>query len=110
MTIIIGGDSIYGGPFKDEIHSRLRFNHRGIVAMANENKPNTNFSQFFITFTDTKFFQNKYTIFGKVTGDTIFNVLRTNEIETDENEKPIRKLQLLSMEVLSLPFDDIYPR
>ena len=23
-----GGESIYGGPFKDEFHSRLRFTHR----------------------------------------------------------------------------------
>ena len=38
-----GGQSIYGGrPFMDEFHSRLKFQHRGIVAMANESLPNTN--------------------------------------------------------------------
>ena len=30
-----GGDSIYGDLFKDELHSRIKFNHRGQVAMAN---------------------------------------------------------------------------
>ena len=37
-----GGTSIYGAPFVDEFHSRLKFSHRGIVAMANQEKPNTN--------------------------------------------------------------------
>ena len=31
-----GGESIYGQPFRDEVHSRLRFNHRGLVACANQ--------------------------------------------------------------------------
>jgi peptidyl-prolyl cis-trans isomerase SDCCAG10 len=44
-----GGESIYGGPFKDEFHSRLKFAHRGLVAMANSGIPNDNQSQFFIT-------------------------------------------------------------
>jgi cyclophilin family peptidyl-prolyl cis-trans isomerase len=35
--------------FEDEIHPRLRFAHRGIVAMANGGKKNSNDSQFFIT-------------------------------------------------------------
>ena len=30
-----GGESIYGAPFADEFHSRLRFNHRGLLACAN---------------------------------------------------------------------------
>ena len=62
-----GGESIYGGtplfnfiqtiplslcppePFEDEIHPRLRFAHRGLVAMANNGQKNSNDSQFFIT-------------------------------------------------------------
>eukprot|EP01036_Dinobryon_divergens_P036363 gene36363-47331_t len=44
-----GGSSICGRPFKDELHGRIKFNHRGQVAMANENKPHTNQSQFFVT-------------------------------------------------------------
>ena len=35
-----GGESIYGGPFLDEFHSRLTFSHRGIVAMANDGSRN----------------------------------------------------------------------
>ena len=61
-----GGASIYGGAFIDEFHSRLRFNHRGLLAMANENKPNSNHSQFFFTLDACDFLDKKHTIFGKV--------------------------------------------
>lgn len=41
-----GGDSVYEeGYFEDEITQRLRFNRRGLVAMANTGKKNTNLSQ-----------------------------------------------------------------
>jgi cyclophilin family peptidyl-prolyl cis-trans isomerase len=36
-------------PFEDEIHPRLRFTHRGLVACANNGEKNSNDSQFFIT-------------------------------------------------------------
>lgn len=103
-----GGESIYDKPFKDEFHTRLKFTHRGIVAMANS-APNSNGSQFFITLAETKWLDNKHTIFGKVTGNTIYNVVEAGNVET-EGEKPKRKLILKTTEVLSLPFDDIYPR
>uniref|UniRef100_A0A3Q3WG10 Peptidyl-prolyl cis-trans isomerase n=1 Tax=Mola mola TaxID=94237 RepID=A0A3Q3WG10_MOLML len=61
-----GGESIYGHPFKDEFHSRLRFNRRGLVAMANAG-PHDNGSQFFFTLGRADELNNKHTIFGKVT-------------------------------------------
>lgn len=60
-----GGESVYGAPFKDEYHSRLRFTHRGLVACASHGR-NNNGSQFFITLDQTPELQNKHTIFGKV--------------------------------------------
>ena len=71
----MGGESIYGAPFKDEFHSRLRFTHRGLVAMANGAKDD-NGSQFFITLGPTNDLNKKHTIFGKVTGDTIYNLVK----------------------------------
>lgn len=61
-----GGESIYGKPFRDEIHTRIKFNHRGQVAMANENQPGTNHSQFFYTLDSAPHLDKKHTIFGKV--------------------------------------------
>ncbi|KAH0627967.1 hypothetical protein JD844_008588 [Phrynosoma platyrhinos] len=104
-----GGESIYGTPFKDEFHSRLRFNRRGLVAMANAG-PHDNGSQFFFTLGRADELNNKHTIFGKITGDTIYNMLRLSEVETDVNERPINPYKIKSTEVLFNPFDDIIPR
>jgi peptidyl-prolyl cis-trans isomerase SDCCAG10 len=105
-----GGESIWGRPFKDEIHGRIKFNHRGQVAMANGNKPNSNQSQFFVTLDNCDWLNGKHTIFGKVTGSTIFNVLRMGEVEVDGKDKPLDDIVIKQMEVLSNPFDDITPR
>ncbi|CAG8442080.1 8044_t:CDS:10 [Ambispora leptoticha] len=104
-----GGDSIYEAPFPDEFHTRLRFVRRGLVAMANAGR-NDNRSQFFITLNATEELQNKHTIFGKVVGDTIFNVLKIGELEVDADERPFYPPSILSTEVLANPFDDIVPR
>jgi cyclophilin family peptidyl-prolyl cis-trans isomerase len=57
-----------GGPgyrFEDEIDRSLRFDEAGYLAMANAG-PNTNGSQFFITFVPTPHLNSLHTIFGKV--------------------------------------------
>lgn len=61
-----GGRSIYGSVFPDEFHSRLRFNHRGLLASANAGTPNSNASQFFLTLDRADWLDRKNTIFGKV--------------------------------------------
>lgn len=104
-----GGESIYGQTFKDEFHSRLRYNRRGLVGMANSDKDD-NASQFFFTMGPTPELQNKNTLFGKVTGDTIFNMLKLEEGEVDHNERPMYPHKILKTEILKNPFDDIVPR
>jgi cyclophilin family peptidyl-prolyl cis-trans isomerase/protein-disulfide isomerase len=57
-----------GGPgyqFKDEITSTVTFDGAGVVAMANAG-PNTNGSQFFITYAAQPSLNGNYSIFGKV--------------------------------------------
>ncbi|XP_066887130.1 spliceosome-associated protein CWC27 homolog isoform X2 [Kogia breviceps] len=103
------GESIYGAPFKDEFHSRLRFNRRGLVAMANAG-PHDNGSQFFFTLGRADELNNKHTIFGKVTGDTVYNMLRLTEVDIDDEERPRNPHKIKSCEVLFNPFDDIIPR
>uniref|UniRef100_A0A665WZQ9 Spliceosome-associated protein CWC27 homolog n=1 Tax=Echeneis naucrates TaxID=173247 RepID=A0A665WZQ9_ECHNA len=104
-----GGESIYGRPFKDEFHSRLRFIRRGLVAMANAG-PHDNGSQFFFTLGRADELNNKHTIFGKVTGDTVYNMLRLAEVACDSNERPLNPHKIRIAEVLHNPFDDIIPR
>ncbi|KAI9588760.1 spliceosome-associated protein CWC27 homolog [Glossina fuscipes] len=104
-----GGESIYGHPFKDEFHSRLRYVRRGLVGMANSDKDD-NSSQFFFTMAPTPELQSKNTLFGKVTGDTIFNMLKLEEALTDHNERPMYAHKILKTEILKNPFCDIEPR
>ncbi|ESO86646.1 hypothetical protein LOTGIDRAFT_194800 [Lottia gigantea] len=104
-----GGESIYGKPFKDEFHSRLKFNRRGLVAMANAGA-HDNGSQFFFTMAPAPELQNKHTIFGKVAGNTVYNMIKLQESEVDGNERPFHPYRIIKTQVLSNPFDDIIPR
>eukprot|EP00871_Galdieria_phlegrea_P003290 jgi/Galph1/3962/GphlegSOOS_G2614.1 len=102
-----GGESIYGKPFPTEIHSRLKFIRRGLVAMACD-QPNQNNSQFFITLDRCDWLNGKHTIFGKVVGNTIFNVLRIADMSTvDGQERPIDPCYLTTVQVIANPFDDL---
>jgi len=104
-----GGESIYGGPFKDEFHSRLRLVRRGLVAMANSGKDD-NGSQFFFTLAATRELQNKHTVFGKVVGDTIFNMIRLAEGHLEDGDRPKYPHKIIRTRVLINPFPDIVPR
>ena len=59
---------------------------RGLVACANQNAPHTNNSQFFITMDRCDHLDRKNTIFGKVTGESIYNAMRLDEQEVGVRE------------------------
>jgi peptidylprolyl isomerase len=61
----MGGESIWGVPFEDEVSPIAKFDGPGILAMANSG-PNTNGSQFFITCAKTPWLNMRHTIFGEV--------------------------------------------
>lgn len=77
--------------------------------MANSGKDD-NASQFFFTLGETPELQNKHTLFGKITGDTIYNMLKLEEGIVDHNEKPLYPHKILKAEILLNPFEDIVPR
>lgn len=61
----VGGESIWGKPFKDEFAPNVVFDKPFLLAMANRG-PKTNGSQFFITLAPTGWLNGKHTIFGEV--------------------------------------------
>ena len=86
-----GGESFWGGKFEDEVTPEIKFDKKGLLAMANAG-PNTNGSQFFIMHKDELGLPKNYVIFGHVvdgmdTVDKMANVtVKPNEF--GENSSP----------------------
>lgn len=108
-----GGEAIYdGGLFADEFHSRLKFNRRGLLGMANSGKKDDNGSQFFLTLGKTEELNGRNTMFGRVVGDTIYNLMKMGEADlVDEgSERPLYPSMITGTEVLVNPFEDMVAR
>ncbi|KAL2759456.1 hypothetical protein ACRALDRAFT_1060497 [Sodiomyces alcalophilus JCM 7366] len=100
-----------GVGFKDEFHSRLKFNRRGLLGMANESKPDTNGSQFFFTLDKADELTNKNTLFGRIAGDTIYNLAKMGEAELAAgSDRPMYPVKITSIEILVNPFEDMKKR
>ena len=74
--------------------------------------PNTNGSQFFVTLDACSWLDRKPTIFGKISGESIFNVANMAEnTEVDSDDRPLGIIPTIQRtEVLWNPFEDIVPR
>ncbi|KAK4250081.1 cyclophilin-like domain-containing protein [Corynascus novoguineensis] len=89
-----GGRSIFGGTFEDEIRPGLRHHERGVVSMANKG-PNTNGSQFFITFAAAPHLDGLNTVFGKLLGDeSLATLARIEGVEVDKKNRPVEPVRI----------------
>jgi peptidyl-prolyl cis-trans isomerase SDCCAG10 len=78
--------------------------------MANNGTKNSNDSQFFITLDRADELHGKHTLFGRVMGDTVYNVMKIGEMEIGENERPVYPPKIKSIRIVDNPFPDIIPR
>jgi cyclophilin family peptidyl-prolyl cis-trans isomerase len=98
-----GGESIHGKPFEDEIDTSLSHNTAGILSMANAG-PNTNKSQFFLTFGACPHLDGKHTIFGKLAGG--MKVLKAMEaVGSDAAHQPKQPITILRTTIHNDPFE-----
>ena len=105
---------------KLEVIPRIKFNHRGQVAMALPLEEDEEASsdevaslsrQFFMTMDEAPFLDKKYVIFGTIRGDTVFNALRIGKTETvgetgelaDKDNGP----KIMSVRIVEHIFDDL---
>jgi peptidyl-prolyl cis-trans isomerase-like 3 len=107
-----GGQSIWGKPFSDEIRSTLKvrstftsygnlvvthggvkFNVRGVVAMANSG-PDTNKSQFFVTYAKQAHLDGKYTIIGRVIDGADSTLDSMERVPVNGKNRPLQEIQL----------------
>jgi peptidylprolyl isomerase len=93
----VGGVSIWGKPFEDEVNDTDKFDKPGVLAMANAG-PTTNGSQFFITTAPTTWLNKKHTIFGQVISG--YDVVQKIEnAKTGPRDKPEEDQKILHITI-----------
>lgn len=89
------GESAFGRDFQDEFDPSLKFDRKGLLAMANAG-PGTNGSQFFITLVETPWLNNRHTIFGEVVEG--MDVLeKIGKVKTNDRDRPLKDVVMESV-------------
>ncbi len=84
--------------------------------MANDGTKDNNGSQFFLTLAATPELQGKHTMFGRIEGETIYNLMKMADAEMEEgaggepSERPLYPTKVMGAEVLVNPFEGMVAR
>ncbi|MDD5560842.1 MAG: peptidylprolyl isomerase [Candidatus Omnitrophica bacterium] len=97
----MGGESVWGTSFEDEVSPAVDFDGPGIIAMANAG-PDTNGSQFFITCAKTPWLNMRHTIFGEVVSG-LDVVQKIENTPVNAEDRPISEQKIIRAYVKSKP-------
>jgi len=101
-----GGHCIWGEKFKDEMSGNPhRHGDRGVLSMANSG-PNTNGSQFYITYKPTPHLNGKHTVFGRVVGG-METLQKIEDVPTDASDRPLQAVMITSCTVFTNPYTEL---
>ena len=100
-----GGQSFWGVDLKDDFKAGLKHDAVGVVSMANHG-PDTNGSQFFITFQPLPHLNRVHSVVAKVVDG--FKVLKKIEaVDTNDQDHPLRDVVVREAIVEYNPFDHL---
>ena len=121
-TAAAAADDCQSNRRKLEVSPRIRFNHRGQVAMAlpldedveGNGSADALRSQFFITLDESSFLDGKHVIFGTITGPTVFNAIRIGKVAVeDDTSRPVdmdlSPPVIKKVKIDHHPFSDLVP-
>jgi len=94
-----GNDGTGSGPRMMPAEFTTKYSHvRGMVSTARSSDPNSGSCQFFIVQKDSKFLDNKYTIFGRVlTGMDIVD--KISMVKKDKRDRPMENVVMTSVTI-----------
>lgn len=104
-----GGEGAFEKKFRDEFHSALSHDARGVLSMANSGK-DTNASQFYLTFDAAPHLNHKHTVFGRVVGGMeVLDAIEKVETVHGRNESrpkdaPKKDIAITAITVFDNPF------
>ena len=100
--VIQGGDPTgtgtggSGTSIPDEFNNGLKHDKKGVVAMANSGRKNSQDSQFYITLAPLEFLDGKYTIFGQVIeGQDVAEKIAA--VARDGSDKPLEDVKMVKV-------------
>jgi peptidyl-prolyl cis-trans isomerase-like 3 len=96
-----GGQSIYGKYFEDELSETLKHDVRGTLSMASRG-PNSNASQFFITYAPAPHLNNINTVFGRmIHGEDTLDAIE--KVPVDAKDRPQHEIKITGITIHANP-------